>query len=163
MVRPPCEALLGCAEGPALTASRANAPTLQVDRLAALKEHEQVGHAVEVDVRHGTHRLARGGVEFLDQIDSIVEIPVGLAPDEGTAFVVLMNIRSAVEVGIDSHAGELALTIVTRQTSGRPSRFLSSVRTSLPDGHHDMAATRTTAHRLITSGREDHRFIGRFR
>jgi hypothetical protein len=85
---------------------------LRKDGLAALKEHEQVGRPVEVDVFDSTYGFARSGVEFLDQIDTIVEIAVGLAPHQGTTFVVLLHIRSAIEVGIDSHPGELALTIV---------------------------------------------------
>ena len=85
---------------------------LRKDGLAALEEHEQVGRPVEVDVYDGPCMFARRGVEFLDEIDSIVEVAVRLAAYECTTFVVLVNIRSAIEVGIDDHFGDLALTIV---------------------------------------------------
>ena len=79
---------------------------LRKDRLAALKEHEQVGRAVEVDVYDGTCMFARRGVEFLDEIDTVVEVAIRLAADECATFVVLVNIRSAVEVRIDGHFGD---------------------------------------------------------
>jgi hypothetical protein len=85
---------------------------LRKDGLAALEEHEQVGRPVEVDVYDGPCMFARGGVEFLDEIDTVVEVAIGLAAYERTMFVVLLNIRSAIEVGIDGHLRELALTIV---------------------------------------------------
>lgn len=78
----------------------------------ALKEDEQVGPAVVVNVLDGTHAFVRRRVEFLDKIDLVVEVAIRLSAYEYTAFVVLVNIRSAIEVGIDGHFGELALMIV---------------------------------------------------
>jgi hypothetical protein len=66
---------------------------LREDRLVFLKEDQQIGRAVEVDVDDGAHMFARRSVEFLDQIDSIVEVAVRLAAYEATTFVVLVNIR----------------------------------------------------------------------
>src|SRR5712692_4912819 len=84
----------------------------QEDRLASLKEHKQVGRAVEVDVYDGTRVFARRGIEFLDEVDAVVEVAIQLASYEGATFVVLVNIRSAVEVRIDRHFGEPAEAIV---------------------------------------------------
>ena len=85
---------------------------LRKDRLAALEEHEHVGRPVEVDVDEGAFMFTRRRIEFLDEIDAVIEVAVGFAAYECTTFVVLVNIRSAIEVGIDSHSGELALRIV---------------------------------------------------
>jgi len=85
---------------------------LRKDRPAILKEYEEVGGPVEVDVHDRAHRIARGLVEFLDQIDALVEVAVGLAAYEGTAVVVLLNIRSTIEVRIDVDLREPPLTIV---------------------------------------------------
>src|SRR5580704_11989329 len=85
---------------------------LAKDGLTALKEDQEVGGAIVVDVLNGTHPFARGGIEFLDQIDLVVEVAVRLATHEKATFVVLVNIRSAVEIGIDGYLRELAVTIV---------------------------------------------------
>jgi len=77
-----------------------------------LKEHKQVGCAVVVDVLDHSHLLVRRVVELLDEIYTVVEVAIRLSSCEGTIFVVLVNIRSAVEVGIDRHFGEPTLTIV---------------------------------------------------
>ena len=82
------------------------------DCLTALKEDEQVGRSVVVNVLDGTHASVRRGVEFLDKIDLVVEVAIRLSAYEYTTFVVLVNICSAIEVGIDGDIGELALTIV---------------------------------------------------
>ena len=78
---------------------------LAKDGLTALKQDQQVGGTVVVDVLDGTQRLTRGRVEFLDQVDPIVEVAIRLATHEGAAHVILVNIRSAVEIGIDGHLG----------------------------------------------------------
>jgi len=85
---------------------------LRKDGLAALEEHEQVGRPVEVDVYDGACMFTRRRIEFLDEIDAVIEVAVRLAAYECTTFVVLVNIRSAIEVAIDGHLSELALTIV---------------------------------------------------
>jgi len=82
------------------------------DRLTALKEDEQVGRAVVINVLDRTHAFVRRGVEFLDKIDLVVEVAIRLSVYEYTTFVVLVNIRSVIEVGIDGDLAELALTIV---------------------------------------------------
>ena len=70
--------------------------------LAASKEYEQVGRAVEVDVYEGPCMFARRRVELLDEIDPVVEVAIPLAPHEGATFEILVDIGSAVEVGVDS-------------------------------------------------------------
>ena len=85
---------------------------LRKDRLTLLEEHEQVGRAVEVDIHDGTRMLARRRVEFLDEIDTVVKVAIRLASYDLATFVVLVHIRSAVEVRIESHFGELAQMIV---------------------------------------------------
>ena len=69
--------------------------------LAASKEDEQIGRAVEVDVYEGPCMFARRGIELLDEIDPVVEVAIGLAPYEGAMFEILVDIGPAVEVGID--------------------------------------------------------------
>src|SRR4029077_20345861 len=90
------------------------------DGLAALEEHEQVGRPVEVDVDDGPLMFARRRIEFLDEIDAVIEVAVRFAAYECTTFVVLLNIRSAIEVGIDGHLGELSLTVVLAPDIGPP-------------------------------------------
>jgi hypothetical protein len=85
---------------------------LAKDGLTTLKEDQQVGGSIVVDVLDGTHPFARRGIEFLDEIDTVVEVAVRLATHEGATFVILVNIGSAVEIGIEGHLGELAVTIV---------------------------------------------------
>jgi len=85
---------------------------LRKNRPAALKEDKQVGDAVEVDVYDGALFFVRRGVEFLDQIDTVVEVAIRLAADEGVTIVVLVNIRAAVEVRVDRPFGQLALPIL---------------------------------------------------
>jgi hypothetical protein len=82
------------------------------DCLTALEEDEQVGRAVVVNVLDRTHTLVRRGVEFLDKVDLVVEVAIRLSAYEYITFVVLVNIRSAIEVGIEGHFAKLALRIV---------------------------------------------------
>jgi hypothetical protein len=82
------------------------------DRVAPLKEDEQVGGAVIVKVLDNSRLLVRRIVELLDEIDTVVKVAIRFSAYEYTAFVVLANVRSAIEVGIDGHFGELAVTIV---------------------------------------------------
>jgi len=85
---------------------------LLIDRSAALEQDEQVGRAVEVDVLDGTHVLVRRGLELLDEIDTVVEVAIRLAPYEFATFVILEHVGAAVEVGVDGDLNELALAIV---------------------------------------------------
>jgi hypothetical protein len=82
------------------------------DCLAALKEDEQVGGAVVINVLDNSRLLVRRRVELLDEIDTVVKVAIRLSAYEYPALVVLANVRSAIEVGIDGHFGELAVTIV---------------------------------------------------
>ena len=77
-----------------------------------MKEYQQVGRTVGVDVDHGSYMFVRCGIEFLDKIDAIVEIAVRVAAHERAVFVVLVHIRPAVEIGVNRDVGELALAIV---------------------------------------------------
>ena len=80
--------------------------------MAAVKEGEHIGRAVVVNVLDGSFLLVRDGVEALDEIDTVVEIAIGLSNGECAAGIVLMHVRSAIEVGIDGDFGEASLTIV---------------------------------------------------
>jgi hypothetical protein len=70
-----------------------------------LKENEYVGRAVVVNILDSALLLVRGVVELLYEIDAIVEVAIGLPAYEDTVSVVLVNIRSAIEIGIDSDFG----------------------------------------------------------
>jgi hypothetical protein len=78
---------------------------LRKNRLAALKEDEQVGRAVVVNILNSALLLVRRVVELLHEIDAVVEVAIGLAAYEDTVFVVLVDIRSAIEVSIDGDFG----------------------------------------------------------
>ena len=46
---------------------------LRKDLPAAAKEDEQIGPAVEIDIQNGPHLFVRRGIEFLDEIDAVID------------------------------------------------------------------------------------------
>jgi len=90
------------------------------DRAAVLKEHQQVGTAVGIDVYDGSYIFVGSGIEFLDQIDAVVEIAVRVAAHECAVLVMLVHIGPAVEIRINRDVGELALAIVGAPDIGAP-------------------------------------------
>ena len=59
---------------------------------AIVKEDEQVGDAVVIDIDGGSNVFVSGRVEFLNQIDLIIEIPIRFTPDERTVLVILLHV-----------------------------------------------------------------------
>src|SRR5215831_12525317 len=93
---------------------------LRVHRLAVLEEQQQVGNAVRVDVGNRSNDLPRRRIEFLDEIDLVVEVAVELASNQRAVVVELIDIGSAVEVRIEGDADQLSVCVV-RTPDVRPS------------------------------------------
>ena len=77
-----------------------------------MKEHEQVGDAICVDVGERTNDLPCRRVKILNEIDLVVEVAIGLATNENAVLVELFDVRSAVEVRVDSNAGDAAVSAI---------------------------------------------------
>ena len=77
------------------------------------EQNEQIGTAVVVDVDHRFRMLMRGRVEFLDQVDLAVEVPIRFASNEyAFRVVVLLDIGATVEVTVDGNLREMSRLIV---------------------------------------------------
>ena len=58
-------------------------------------------------------------IKLLDEIDLVIEIAIRLATYEDAPFVVLLNIRSPIEIGIYGDQGQLAIMVVQTPDIGR--------------------------------------------
>ena len=95
-----------------------------------MKQDEQVGSAIVINVDDGSDVFVGRRVEFFDQIDAIVEIPVRFAADERPVLVILLDVGSAVEVGVDANFGGLSL-IVVLAPDVRPAVAIAILRTDM--------------------------------
>jgi len=93
---------------------------LRHDRLSALEEHEQIGRPVKIDIDDRPPRLLGPRIELLNEIDAIVEVAVGFASDERTSLVVFLDVRAAVEIGIERDTRESAVPVVDAPDVGPP-------------------------------------------
>jgi hypothetical protein len=91
---------------------REHADVLREHRPAFVEEDEQVGGAVIIAVDDRSNVLVSRRVELFDQINPVVEIPVRFTPDELSVVVILLDVRAAVEIRVDSYFGGLAWLVV---------------------------------------------------
>jgi hypothetical protein len=111
------------------------------DRPAIAEQNEKIGSAVEIKIDDGTCVLVRHRVEFFDQVDLAVEVPIRLATDErAVEVVVLLDVGAAVQIAVEGYFSELS-RIVARAPGIQPGVCVLRLRRNVPraqprlDGH----------------------------
>ena len=101
----------GSLGGPSRT-DRGTGQAFRERGLAVAKQDQQIGGAVVVGIDEGANVLPGRRVEVFNQIDLIVEIPIRFPAYEDAAFVILLDVRAAVEIGVDVDFGRQSPRII---------------------------------------------------
>jgi hypothetical protein len=100
------------------SSTRFGGSPLRRGRFAAGKQDPQVCAAVEIDVDYRARLFSCSRIELVGQVDLVIEISVRLAPDETPTLVRLLNVRSAVEVRVDTFPEERTAIVVVLPAIG---------------------------------------------